>query len=196
MAIKLTGYCVAKNWIDDSKFAWCSYAIEKQIGASIFFVITLIIALIFSSFVETISFAAVFYIFRSRMGGWHAKHAWSCQMISTGITVLVILLIGPAIERINPFPVLIANFVLIAGMLIIKPVYPLQVHFTQEEMHANYRQKNKMLLILSLIQAISCIFISSKITIYSFLGLIATAITVVLEYITQFRKDGADYESD
>lgn len=192
---KLAAYCIEKNWIESSKFAWCSYAIEKQLETSVFALFILVFAIASNSYVETICFTLVLYIFRSRMGGWHAKSAWSCQMISVGTTVIAVLLIGPAIEKINSLLIFSLNIVLISAMLILRPIYPVQAHFTQKEINANFSRKNQLCLVLSLIQAASWVFVSTKITVYSFLGLIAAVIAVALEYITKFRKERTNYES-
>lgn len=178
---ELATYCINRRWIDECNHSWCRYAIEKKLGLFLFLVLLFIGAIITTCFIESYTFAIVFYIFRKNMGGWHAKKAWSCQIIGFAIVIIAVRWIGPALEIVNISVIYIFDLALIGYSFILKPAYPAQLHFTQNEVKANIKKKNKILLVLLLFQNVALLILGPLILIYSFIGLTIAVISVIIE---------------
>lgn len=185
--------CINRNWIEPEYKAWCVYALEKRICTGIFFTIVLCWMLFTNLYVETISFLAPFYLLRRRFGGWHAKTAIQCLFISMGFIVLGTF-VGSLLINNTHAPIIFADTAIILFAIMLNPAYPPQLHFGREEVSANNKIKNFMLLAFFLGQLILGCLIEFKIMVYSFLGItIATATVVIVKY--KQKREGANHES-
>lgn len=184
----MAAYCVSRNWIDYSKLNWCSYAIERRLETALFAFIVFAFSLITKTYLKSFSFVFTLYFFRSRMGGWHAKHVWSCQLISVGTLIVAVLLVGPILEKMRSLTLLILDILTIVTVFFTKPVYPQQAHFTQSEIKANIKSRNLMLIVLILVQGISLWLAEKTITLYSCLALMFTVMAVLLELFYNRRR--------
>lgn len=189
IATLVTQHSISRNWIDVSQCGWCQYALEKQLGKTLFFFICLLLMVVTHKWVEMISFTFVFYCFRMRMGGCHANHVWSCQLISLGLVILFIFVIGPFMECIWQ-PIIIAiDITAITITYFVRPVYPEEVHFTHAVAVSNTKKKNKLLLVLAVSHIIGLMMHSTLFLTYSLLALLITDVSVLLQYFKR-QKEG------
>ena len=192
----ITDKSLKKNWISNDQREICCYAIERRLGSTLFLLLLLLVALVAGEFLRTISFVSVFFVFRRRMGGWHANSALLCFILSLSIVLISIFFIGPAAERL-PFSVILSVNILFSVILfILPPAFPPQLHFTAEESRANTKRKNILLLILMALQILLGLTKASKILTYIALSLIATFITVMIQaLVNKNRKKESRHES-
>ena len=120
MSQMITDKSLKKNWISNDQREICCYAIERRLGSTLFLLLLLLVALVAGEFLRTISFVSVFFVFRRRMGGWHANSALLCFILSLSIVLISIFFIGPAAERL-PFSVILSVNILFSVILFILP---------------------------------------------------------------------------
>lgn len=185
----VTQYAISRNWIDISQYDWCQYALEKQLGTTLFFFICLLLMVVTHKWFEMISFTFVFYCFRMRMGGYHANHVWSCQLISLGLVILFVFVIGSFMECICQPIVIAIDIVVICITYFAKPVYPMEVHFTPAIAVSNIKKKNKLLLGLAVSQIILLMMHGMLFLTYSLLALLITDVSVLFQYF-KHQKEG------
>lgn len=190
LAVRLTEYSVERRWIENSSFEWCKYAIEKWIGRLIFTILTVLVMVMTHSFVKLLSFISVFALFRQRQGGWHAKHFWSCQVISIGMMMLVALAPNTIFEYISSNVWIAVSMLTTLCTFALKPVYPQCVHFSAEEKTANVMRRNYLLGGLFILQCVCYFSTNLQILVCSILGLAIADVSVLLEYLCiKLRKD-------
>lgn len=196
MASNLTKYSIKHNWVDPSRAEWCCYAIEKRIGMLLFVLACTLIAAITDTWWRLFCFVLTFYLFRARLGGWHAKYLWFCQLLSIGIVVAIVTILGPTFEKTDQRVLISVNYILIFCTFILKPVYPEAAHFTKDIKIANTKYKNRLLIGLAVIQTLCLALRRPILFTYSFLGLVIADLSVILQICTQKKKGKSDYESD
>lgn len=189
IASSLTEYSVSRNWISSSKTQWCQYALEKRLGMLVFISICCIFAAITSTWIEVLIFTLVLYLFRRRLGGWHARTFCSCQLISIGTVIATILSIGPLLELVATTTLIILDISVIICTYALRPIYPSSAHFTQDITLANTKKKNHLLLILVVFQCICLKLKYSLFLTYSLLGLAIADISVLLQYYNTRREE-------
>lgn len=186
----LTEYSIDHCWVDPAKAQWCKYALEKQIAMFFFTFICFLIATVTSTWLELTSFVLTFYLFRQRLGGYHAKTFLSCQVVSLGSVAIVIMIIGPILEHLNSIALFILDAIIISYTYFLKPAYPDSVHFSQTIYSANRMRKNRMLLVLVFLQLLSLTLCNFTFFIYSLLGLAITDLSVIFQIHLQHQKKG------
>ena len=189
LATSITQYSIMHNWIEHSQYAWCRYALEKELGKIPFSIICLVLMKFTNTWVAISSFVLVFCIFRSRMGGWHARHIWSCQLISVTLVVFVTFILGPFIECMQHSMIFALDIAIIGVTLFLSPVYPSEAHFSQEVKALNNSRKNVMLLVLLIFQGVDMVIAGPSFLIYSLVALLITDISVLLQYL-KLKKEG------
>ena len=183
IAASITRYSISRNWIDDSQREWCQYAMEKQLGQLLFGCMSLVLMICTQTWLPMISFISVCYLFRARMGGWHARHIWSCQLLSMGTVIVAVFVLGPIIEQINCHLLFCIDALIILVTLIMPPIYPIEAHFSQSVKKANAKRKNQMLVCLLILQFISLLAGGTEFILYSLIGLVFTDFSVFLQYL-------------
>lgn len=169
-----------RGWIKEELQPWCIYALEKWLMVLLFFSIVLLWTLLSGLYVETTAFLIPFYLLRRRMGGYHAKRAYTCFFISISVVIIVSLFIG---TWLLPFPIwiiIIADSTVVGTAIILRPAYPLQAHFTTSEEEANIQKKNDLLVLLYAFQLCSAFF-GKRILAYSFCGIASCVTTVIIQ---------------
>lgn len=189
IASNLTDYSIAHSWIDPSKAQWCRYALEKRLGMVFFAAMCCLLAAVTATWAELFSFVLIFYLFRQRLGGLHAKTFWSCQLISLGAMIAAVIMIGPILERASPTVLIGSDILLIVCTFFLKPVYPDSAHFSQAVRAANTKRKNQILLGLLLLQLLTLRLSGFLFLIYSFLGLAIADLSVLFQIHVQ-QKEG------
>lgn len=154
--------CLYRQWISKSQLEWCIYALEKWINSLSTFFFFLILSVPTGKCVQTFAFFLTFFSLRRRLGGWHAKHAWSCQMTGIILMLFVVYLLGPKLEVLDfQFIALMDVLVLLMGF-IVTPIYPPQLNFTYSAV--NITNEKKTLLWLSLLRFRSLAYLSQLIS--------------------------------
>lgn len=175
--------CLHRQWISKSQLEWCVYALEKWINSlsTVFFFLLLSVPT--EKCVQTFAFFLTFFSLRRRLGGWHAKHAWSCQAIGILLMLFVIYLLGPKLEVLDlQFIALMDVLVLLVGF-IVTPIYPPQLNFTYSAVKHNKREKNFTLVIIIAFQILSVFVSTNFVILYSALGIFVSVIALVPEKI-------------
>lgn len=188
LASQLATYCVEHELIEQRLFALCRYKIELFLSGFFFFLLLFPVSAIFHAYIEVFSFATAAYFFRRRMGGWHAPWPWLCQIMSVGLVILAVVVLGPLLEQLPRDSAYELSIALNVFAFILRPAYPPQLHFTAEEALANTQRKNYLLIILTAVQFIAYMWFDFRIVIYTFLGLAVTVFTVLLEKICYMKK--------
>ena len=188
-AALITKYSVTHNWIEGSQYAWCQYALEKQLAKTLFFFVCLLLVIFTHTWVEVGAFILVFYLFRSRMGGWHASHVWSCQLVSIALVIMITFIIGPIVKHLGQPTLITVDITIVTITFFVTPLYPVEAHFTQTVRTSNMTRKNVMLLILIILQGISMIALGPSFLAYSLLALLITDLSVLLQYL-KTKKEG------
>lgn len=183
----ITRYAVARNWIAPTKASWCQYAIEKKFGFIFYLIMCLLTAAATHSWIRTFIYILVFYLLRQRFGGWHAKSFCSCQLISLGTVILIIMVIGPLLEQIKFLTTFLINLLLIICSFFLPPQYPSTANFDKAIISANFKRKNQLLILLFIFQC-TTIKLWQITLIYSFLGLATTDLSVLLQYCLTQKK--------
>lgn len=181
LAQKATIACLRRNWISYEQLDWCLYAIEKRINYAAVFFSFLIIALLSNSIIEIFTFTFCVVALRSRLGGWHAKRSWSCQLVGLISMLISVFVIGPCIEWLNTWYIVPAILIISLTILFTKPIYPAQLHFTERELCANNKRKNCSLLTVVLLQWIGSIILGWRVAIYGALGMLVSLIALFVE---------------
>ena len=180
---RLTRLVINNGWVSNDDFEWCSYALEKRISQILFLTVVMIWAAVRHLTIEALVFVIVFHSFRRRMGGWHAKHAWVCQLTSLALVILSVGYIGTFFLTINPNIIIVSDLLLLCYASFLKPEYPIQVHFTERETIGNIKKKNLLLLLILFLQCVTWIFLSVDIAVYSFVGLAVAVLSVIVPKI-------------
>lgn len=188
-AAAITQYSIAHNWIESSQYAWCQYALEKQLAKMLFFFVCLVLVIFTHTWIKVGAFILTFYLFRSRMGGWHANHVWSCQLISISLVIMITFVVGPFVECLRQPTLIIIDITIITVTFFVAPLYPVEAHFTQAVKVSNMTRKNVMLLIMMILQGVSMVTLGPSFLTYSLLALLITDLSVLLQYFT-LKKEG------
>ena len=178
-----------RGWVQEELRPWCIYTLEKWMGILLFFSAVLFWVILSGQYIETAAFLVPFYFLRRRMGGCHARSARTCFIISISSVIIVSSIIGTWLLAFPSYLIIIADALVIAIALILRPVYPPQVHFTAEEIDANYRKKNDLLISFFTLQLLSILFIDKRVLAYSFCGIAFCVITVIIQKQKGRSKD-------
>ena len=170
-----------RGWIDLDSYDWCVYALEKRLGLLLFISAVALWMGISGLYVESMAFLVPFYFLRRRMGGCHAKSSCVCFFISIGLVIFSSSFLG---RMLLPLPISILftlNLICVLFAMHLRPAYPPQIHFSIQEITANYIRKNYLLLLILLIQCLSLILYDKRILVYSQCGIVLCNITVLIE---------------
>ncbi len=187
LAIAIAESSVRRNWISEDDKLWCAYAFEKKLLFFAFLLLLAPLTVMIGTLKETAIFVCAFYVLRRRIGGWHAPHAWLCQLLSMALVMAIELVIGPMLMEANAVLLgLIDSLVMIAG-LIQSPVYPAQTHFDDDVIHANNVKKNQVLVCIIGLQCLLGAW-DSGIVVYSLLAVSTGILSVYIEKLVQYSK--------
>lgn len=181
--------CLDNDWILSEQYDWCVYAFEKRINAISMFTLLLLISVLTKKVIHTFSFVGSLVVMRRRIGGWHSKSAWSCQLISISVVFLILFIIGPQIYLLNLKFIVLCDAVILLACAIIRPKYPAQLHFTNDVVQANNKKKYIVLSLIVTIQISCCILQQYVVLIYSFLGTLVALIALIAEWADHFRQE-------
>lgn len=181
----LTSIFLRKGWISEQDIPYCRYSLQFLFGKVSFFVLLFITCAVLDCYKEALFFSIVLLSFRKRMGGWHAKHPWLCQIISIALVIFSVSVLGPQLTKLQPPTIIAINCITILISFFLPPAFPPQLHFNQEEKYANVQKKNQMLVLLSALQPILVFLFSPKILIFSSLGLLFGISSVLIEKAIQ-----------
>lgn len=187
-AVALSSAICKREWIKAENFEWCVYALEKWLGLFLFATTVILWMIISGLYFESLTFLVPFYLLRRRVGGVHAKRASVCFVISVDLVIFVSLFLGSVVMRLPTWLLIVINSgTMILGMTL-RPAYPPQIDFTEEEKEANYQRKNLFLLFLMIIQHLS-LFFNTKFVAYSFCGVGVCVITVLIQKQREYKNE-------
>lgn len=184
----LADACIKREWIEIQDRDWCIYAIEKRIITIPFWIFIFLWLISTNLYVETFSFLIPFYALRRRMGGWHAPNCYVCFIMSVSIVILSVGVFGKIISTFSNLTIVFLSLVVINTAMLMKPVYPTQVHFSTAEIICNNKIKNRITFVILLLQFVFLLIGKIFPIIYSSLGITMVIISVQAEKIKQERE--------
>lgn len=162
MAQKLTAICMERKWIEPENAAWCIYTIEKWMSILTQFLIFLFFGIIIDQVLLVVLFVGSCYMLRRRIGGWHADTPWQCQLLGGTLVVVTVILILAVATKIPLWGHVLVAFIADTICILQKPVYPSQLHFSEEVLALNNRKKTQWIGILALLQVV-CLCLSERV---------------------------------
>lgn len=194
LSIRIAEACIKRNWIKAIDKDWCIYTVETKLLFCAFLILAGIITWLLGVLVEASIFIFVFCLLRSHMGGWHAPFAWLCQTISLSLVLLCTLILGPAIRMLRQEVLWGINIFALIIAYITKPVFPVQMHATEDVLIENTKIKNRILLLIFCVQVISFRF-TQVFVIYSFLGTLFCVISIIIYNLICKKPGGSNSEN-
>lgn len=171
--------CLRRRWISLSQLDWCVYALEKWINSLSTFFFFLVLSVLTKKFVQLFVFLSTFLSIRRRLGGWHAKSAWSCQITGILLMLSVTYLIGPQLEILDIQFLFLMDILVLSICFIVSPVYPPQLNFSYSVVKHNKQKKNFTLLVITVIHVLSLFLSTHIVMLYSMLGLFVSIVALV-----------------
>ena len=194
LSIRIAEACVKRQWIKAVDMDWCIYAVETKLLFCAFLTLAGMITWLLGVLVEASIFVFVFCLLRSHMGGWHAPFAWLCQTISLSLVLLCTLILGPEIRMLRQEVLWGINIFALIIAYITKPVFPVQMHATEDVLIENTKIKNRILLLIFCVQVISFRF-TQVFVIYSFLGTLFCVISIIIYNLICKKPGGSNSEN-
>lgn len=185
VSYKLANYFLEHQWIEKSDYEWCLYVVQKKLLQICFLLILSICSIMSGQYVNVLIFMLTAYFLRSRIGGWHAPYNWLCIVLTIAITLLVLFVLGPMFLGMNFYAVWGLDFLLMLVAAFTKPVYPLQLHFSEDVVEGNIIRKNIVLAWILFVQIVSFVFGMQQVLIFSFYGVLMSILLVFIERIKQ-----------
>lgn len=152
-------------------------------------VFLILIAVLAGKSLEIFAFSMSVTALRQRLGGWHAKNAWSCQIVSVFSALFAVFVIGPHMEKLAIWIIILFDIIIFLFGLVLKPVYPPQLHFLDDVIEANNQKKRQVLYIILIAQILSLIFYDRTVMVYSALGISAALSALIAEWFIQQRRN-------
>ena len=180
LACQIAAYSVKRSWIDSDERAICCYSLERRLLLIVFLLVQVLIYAAVGKIPEAFIYITVVLLFRRRIGGIHANSAWLCQVISTALVLVSVFIIGPLVDKFPAKVICVCDTLLILSLFLIRPFYPVQVHFSQHDIEGNIRKKNILLIFLIMVQALTANWLGMLFITYSSLGLLLVILTVLI----------------
>lgn len=180
-AERLTEVFCKRNLVDEELRDWCIYTVEKWLGILLFFLAVTVWMLISGRYLETLYFLVPFYLFRRRIGGYHAESQAMCFFLSIAIVIFVSAFLGEWLLALPEKLLFLLDALAIALVLVASPAYPPQLNFTEEEKKANLVRKNILAAGIFLAQIFTAIALEPGLISFSFCGICFVLITVLIQ---------------
>lgn len=182
----LVDMCIAKGYITQDQAPWLYYGIEKRV-ASIFISIPM---LIIGSLVSTPAMAIAFYFsfcfLRTRTNGLHAKTLAGCLFLSMLSEIFFLGILPCILDDVVTISLLTISTV---SIVVLAPYNHPNMDLSDEESTACAKStKNRLftlILLLVILYEMKLFQLSTGIT----LGIVMTALTLVLAYILKGGKE-------
>lgn len=191
---KISLTLASRGLIAEDEINWCAYILVRWLSTLTLCLLFLIAVLILGRFFRLICFCIPLLLLRRRIGGWHTKHIWSCQLLSLSVPLFFVYIVGPRISLLDYWIVALGCLSINVTALILKPIYPPQTHFDKAVACANSKKKNQLVLLIVAFQVVSIPLIGLDVMIYSSLGSLSAVLSLVAEKIAQKIKGGHDNE--
>lgn len=169
--------------IDRQLLPHLQYKIEILLQSLPFVLCLTFLAVLTKRYGELAIFTITVCLLRRRMGGWHAPSPGLCFVMSLGIVILSVFVLGPLFLRMPTGMGALLCLLLDIFALHMTPAYPPQMHLDAAERSANIRRTKRLLWILLVAQSIAFFIPCPLILAYTFLGLAITVMAVLLEKI-------------
>ena len=187
-------YCATHDIIDQQHFSHLQYKTEIFLQSMVFVFCIILLSAITHLQIETGILTLTIYLFRKRMGGWHASRPWICFIISLALILIMTLIVAPLANDAPKSIFFLVCLALDFVVAILPPAFPPQLHFSTQEKNANIKRKNQLLVVVIAIQIIAFLWCDFRIDIYTFLGLAITVFSVLLEKTIQLKKGMRTHE--
>lgn len=192
VAAKIAKASCERAWIGEDDFEWCVYALEKRISILLYMTVVLLWIVVSGRLVDTLSFLLPFYLMRRRIGGCHVNSAGVCFTLSVLLVILASIFASKAAVYLPQNILIFADAAAFFTGLLVKPSYPPQAHFTQDERLANKCRKNILLCMILAAQCISLCIHDVRIFTCSFCGVSLAVVTAIIQ--TSKNKRSVGYE--
>lgn len=188
LSCHFASYCVTHDIIDQQHFSHLQYKTEILLRTLVFMLCLILLSAITHLQIEIGILTLTIYLFRKRMGGWHASRPWICFIISLALILIMTLIVAPLATNAPKSMFFLLCLALDFVVAILPPAFPPQLHFSTQEKNANIKRKNQLLVIVIIIQIIAFLWCDFRIVIYTFFGLAITVISVLLEKTIHLKK--------
>lgn len=193
-AAKTATAALDRKLIREDRYEWCVYCLEKLFMKLVFAFWLTLFAVITKRYVEIIAFLAGVLPMRAKLGGWHAKRAWVCQVISLFLIFLLCCVLPVYIYCIPKSVAAIGTLGALGVAFAVKPIYPPQLHFNHQVREANHHKKNGIVLIIAIVQVLFIVMNKILIASYLTMGVLVSLASLLIEYIIQNPKGGISDE--
>lgn len=146
-------------------------------------------AVIVHYIIETLIPVSVFCYLRSKIGGYHAKQASICLLLSSLFVISCKLSVNALIE-INPYIFWNSNLVVMSIGYILRPVYPSEAAVPVEDAEKNNISKKLLLALILLVQVLAELIKIRIISVCLFYGVIMAITSVII-----LKKEGRKNET-
>ncbi len=185
IADNLTSYFVSKGFLDENKYDWYVYTIQRRISSVTGSIILLTAGTILLGFIETIIFLLSILFIRKRSSGYHATSLFRCWLLSLLILVFNALIVYYFPSYFSLLPVLLI-VILLSNIIIFKyaPINHPNMKQTEISLLANKAKVRKIIIVESIIVLLfHFIFPGEKYSICCVLGMLTAALSVILAKI-------------
>lgn len=179
VAQKLSASLYYKDYISSEEFDWCTYVIEKLILRTAFLTFTFAWVLLTSSLIATLVSISVFCLLRSKTGGYHAKCAAVCLVLSS----LLVISCEPAVNALIKLPhaaFWTMNVVIILFGYFIRPVYPAEAEISDADATANSKAKRAIIIFILSAQVLTELINIRTVSVSLFYGVMMAMTSILI----------------
>ncbi len=164
---KISMYMLKNDIIQQDKYDWCVYVINKKLSFIVNWIFILVIGSAIYNLWNIIIISYAIMSMRKRTGGYHANNSISCCIISCFVSIFVIYI---AYNFLNISKIITVTVYISSVFIIMRfaPVNHPNMHFTQNEFEANKKEVKKLVIIFSII--IFILFIAKNNYMYIFIS--------------------------
>ncbi len=181
-ANNITSFFISKGFLQQNKYDWYVYTIQRRVSSIGGSIILLIAGFIFLGFVETIVLLQSISFIKRRSSGYHATSMSKCWTLSL-LTLFANSIIINYIP-INTFSSTIFLFVLLICNIIIfqfAPINHLNMNLSKKAILANKIKVRKIVIVESIFALLLYLtFPNEKYMICCVLGILTAALSVIL----------------
>ena len=171
--------CIQKEYITREKAPWLRYSLERRLVSMIAFILLETIGCMLDSAYKVSAFIITFCILRSSTNGYHAKTFGQCLLYSVMVEVLLLKVVSKIFNYIAAVIVLIVSSILI---WFLAPYNHPNMNLSIEEIAACSRSAKIRLTMILLVMLLLHIWGKSDIVCGIIMGILLTALTLVLAY--------------
>lgn len=181
----LVDRCIAKGYITQDQAPWLYYGIEKRVTTILIAIPMLIIGSLVSTPAMAIAFYVSFYLLRSRTNGLHAKTLLGCLIHSILSEVFFLGILPYILDEAIAISLLILSAI---SIFYLAPYSHPNMGLSVQEATACAKSAKRRLITLILLLIALYIMQLSQFSTGILLGIVMTAVMLVLAYILKGGK--------